>query len=164
MEMNQPDSNQTDARPDSELGRLLALDLGARRVGVAVSDELRISIRTLPALARTNWKKFVRDVAQLCNRFDARGVVVGLPLNLDGSEGEASVEARRLARNLSLTLGLPAYLQDERLTSQAATEKLRAEKGSEDEISERVDSESAAIILRDFLIGGDSDAGKQAPA
>jgi putative Holliday junction resolvase len=156
--MNPHDSTLTDAPPGGEPGRLLALDLGARRVGAAVSDEMRITVRTLPALARTNWKKFVRDVAQLCSSFDARGVVVGLPLRLDGSEGEAASEARRLARNLSLTLGLPAYLQDERLTSQAATEKLRAEHDSDGEIGARIDSESAAIILRDFLVRVDPNS------
>ena len=155
MEKNQQDSTQVDAPPDKESGRLLALDLGTQRVGAAVSDEMRITVRTLPALPRTNWKKFVRDVAQLCSSFDAKGVVVGLPLRLDGSEGEAALEARRLARNLSLTLGLPTYLQDERLTSQAATEKLRAEHDSDEEIGARIDSESAAIILRDFLVRGD---------
>lgn len=157
MEKNLHDPTEIDARPDQEPGRLLALDLGARRVGAAVSDELRISIRTLPAIGRTNWKTFVRDVAQLCKRFDAKGVVVGLPLNLNGSEGEAALEARRLARNLSLTLGLPAYLQDERLTSHAATEKLRAERHTEEKIGSIIDSESAAIILQDFLLKGDAD-------
>ena len=151
MEQDHPDPIQFEARP--EPGRLLALDLGARRVGVAITDELRVSVRTLPALQRTNWKSLVREVAQLCRRFDARGVVIGLPLNLDGSTGGAASEARRLARNFSLTLGLPVHLQDERLTSRAATEKLLDEGSSGREIVERVDGESASIILRDFLLG-----------
>jgi putative holliday junction resolvase len=93
-------------------------------------------------------------VSQLCQRFDAKGVVIGLPLNLDGSTGEAASEARRLARNFSLTLGLPVHLQDERLTSRAATEKMLDEGSSNEDIVERLDSESAAIILRDFLLTG----------
>ena len=156
LENKRHDTTRNDAPPDEEPGRLLALDPGSRRVGAAVSDELRISVRTLPALPRTNWKKFVRDVAQLCKQFDAKGVVVGLPLNLDGTEGQAASEARRLARNLSLTLGLPVYLQDERLTSRAATDKLRADQYSDVEIDARVDSESAAIFLQDFLHEGDA--------
>ena len=132
-------------------GRLLALDLGTKRVGVAVSDELRLSIRPLPYLSRTNWKQLLRDIAQLCESFDVRMVVVGLPLSLDGTDRDAALEARRIARNLSLSLPLPVHLQDERLTSRAAVETLRAEGFSTAEIKERVDSEAAAIILRDFI-------------
>ena len=86
-----------------------------------------------------------------------------MPLNLDGSVGEGALEARRLARNFSLTLGLPVHLQDERLTSHAATEKLRAEWNSVEEIERRLDSESAAIILRDFLLGGDKHGRELSP-
>lgn len=155
LEKDQPDPILPDARPDREPGRLLALDLGARRVGVAVSDELRVSVRALPVLQRTNWKRLVREVSQLCKCFDAKGVVIGLPLNLDGSTGEAASEARRLARNFSLTLGLPVHLQDERLTSHAATEVLLASGSSGEDIDERIDGESAAIILKDFLLCND---------
>jgi putative Holliday junction resolvase len=73
---------------------------------------------------------------------------------MDGTEGSAAAEARRLARNFSLTLRLPVHLQDERLTSRAATEKLRSEHESDAEVAAGVDSESAAIILEDFLLGG----------
>ena len=141
----------SEAQAPRATGRLLALDLGARRVGVAVSDELRLSVRAIPFLPRTNWKQLLRDIAQLCESFDVRMVVVGLPLRLDGTEGDAALEARRIARNLSLSLPLPVRLQDERLTSRAAEETLRAEGFSTFEIKERVDSEAAAIILRDFI-------------
>ena len=159
LDNKQHDPASTIVLPGNSIGRLLALDPGTRRVGAAVSDELRITVRTLPYLPRTNWKKLVSDVAELCNRYDAKGVVVGLPLNLDGSEGPAASEARRMAHNLSLTLGLPVYLQDERLTSHTASEMLRAEQKTNAEVGERVDSESAAIILNDFLLG--NNAGKE---
>ena len=129
----------------------LALDLGARRVGVALSDELGLSVRTLPALARTNWKRLVRDLADLCIRFDVRMVVIGLPLRMDGTEGDAAIEARRAGTNLSRTLALPVRWQDERLTSFAAEELLREAGWSGRDLKARVDSEAAAIILRDFL-------------
>jgi putative Holliday junction resolvase len=132
-------------------GRLLALDLGARRVGVAVSDELRLTVRPLATLQRGNWKKLLREIAELRERFDARGVVVGLPLSLDGSEGAAAADARRIARNLELSLGVPVHLQDERLTSRAAEEALRAAGHTPAEINTLVDSAAAALILRDFL-------------
>lgn len=132
-------------------GRVLALDLGAKRVGVAVSDETRLVVRPLPALRRTNWKQLLGDAAALCGELDVREVVVGLPLRLDGSEGDAAADARRTAEGLAQSLGLSVRLQDERLTSFAAEEALRAEGLSREEIKRRVDSEAAAIILRDFL-------------
>ena len=132
-------------------GRLLALDIGTKRVGVAVSDELRLTTRPLPALSRTNWKKLLRDVSELCGQFDVEGVVVGLPLRLDGSEGDAAAEAQRLARNFGLSLKCPVVLQDERLTSREAESELRADGRDEVEIKGPVDSQAAAIILRDYL-------------
>lgn len=133
-------------------GRLLALDLGARRVGLAVSDELRITVRPLPTLHRTNWKRFVRELVALCTRFDARGLILGLPLRLNGVEGDAAREAKRVAHNLELSLGIPVYLQDERLTTHDAIQNLRAAGVAEKLIPEQVDSEAAAIILRDFIL------------
>jgi putative Holliday junction resolvase len=112
---------------------------------------MRLTVRALPPLHRTNWKELLRAVRDLVRRFDAKAVVIGLPLNLDGTEGSASSEARKIARNFGLSLKIPVYLQDERLTSREAEETLRAAGHSESEVRERVDSQSAAIILRDFL-------------
>lgn len=134
-------------------GRVLAIDIGSKRVGLAVSDELRLSVRALPPLPRTPWKRLLGSLAELCETFDVRSIVLGLPLRLDGSEGEAAEEARRVARNLELSLKLPLFLQDERLTSKSAEEALRARGLRASEISEQVDGEAASIILRDFLAG-----------
>lgn len=132
-------------------GRVLALDLGARRVGVAVSDELRLTVRALPALPGTNWKQLVKALARLCEEFDVRQVVLGLPLRLDGTEGDAASAARSVARKMGLTLRLPIAFQDERLTSKAAETALRREGLEEREVLKGADSEAAAIILRDYL-------------
>ncbi|HEX8710143.1 MAG TPA: Holliday junction resolvase RuvX [Pyrinomonadaceae bacterium] len=134
-------------------GRLLALDLGQKRIGVAVSDESWISVRPLPRLHRTNWKKLLRDVADLVREFDAKALVIGLPLNLDGTRGPAALKAERLAHNFALSLKVPVYLQDERLTSREAEENLRAAGHTVPELLSDIDSESAAIILRDFIVG-----------
>ena len=153
-----PDAKQSqDSTPETARqrpsGRLLALDLGEKRVGVALSDELWTTIRPLPFLRRTNWKHLLGTVAELLERFDAQALVIGLPLNLDGTEGDASLAARRLARNFQLSLKVPVYLQDERLTSLEAEESLRTEGRSFTEIKREVDGESAALILRDFIAG-----------
>jgi putative Holliday junction resolvase len=83
--------------------------------------------------------------------------VLGLPLRLDGSEGDAALEARRVARNLGLSLKLPIFLQDERYTSKTAEASLSARGLGGAEISKRVDSEAASIILSDFLAALDGD-------
>ena len=134
-------------------GRLLALDLGEKRVGAAVSDELWITVRPLPFIRRTNWKQLLVAVADLLRDFDAQALVIGLPLNMDGTESVAAIEARRLAGNFELSLKVPVYLQDERLTSREAEEALRIGGRTCDEIRKLSDSEAAAIILRDFIAG-----------
>ncbi|MFL6255303.1 MAG: Holliday junction resolvase RuvX [Pyrinomonadaceae bacterium] len=132
-------------------GRVLAIDMGSKRVGLAVSDELRLSVRTLQALPRTPWKRLLSSLAELCSQFDVRSIVLGLPLRMDGTEGDAAQEVRRVARNLQLSLKLPLFFQDERLTSKDAETSLRKRGLRDVEISERIDSEAASIILSDFL-------------
>jgi putative Holliday junction resolvase len=132
-------------------GPILALDLGRKRIGVAVSDALSIAITRLQALPRSSWKQMLRDVADLVLRFDAQTVVIGLPLRLNGSTGDAALEAQRTARKFALSLAVPVYLQDERLSSVEAEQNLRDEGHSGSSVSALVDSEAAAVILRDFI-------------
>jgi putative holliday junction resolvase len=133
------------------LGRIIGIDLGSRRVGMAISDELRLTVRPLPVLLRSNWKKLVREIRDICAEFDAKTVVLGLPLSLDGSEGTAAKTAKRIARNLHLSLGIPVVLHDERLTSFEAERRLKAEGVGGASLTERLDSEAAALILTDYI-------------
>ena len=133
------------------LGPILALDLGEKLVGAAISDERLITIKRLPPLKRSNWKKLLQDVRYLVERFDAQTIVVGLPLRLDGTEGDAANNVRRVATNLAKSINTPVYLHDERLTSFEAMENLKAEGKNPDEIPALIDGEAAATILRDFL-------------
>jgi putative pre-16S rRNA nuclease len=130
---------------------VFAVDLGEKRVGIAVSDALSISITRLEAIVRTNWKQLLRDVEDLIHRFDAQTVVIGLPLRLNGSAGNSALEAQQVARKFARSLRVPVYLQDERLSSMQAEQNLRAEGLTGTELSALVDSEAAAVILRDFL-------------
>lgn len=132
-------------------GRLLALDLGTKRIGVAVSDELRITTRPLPMITRRSWKELLRQVAGLVQSFEAKGLVIGLPLRLDGGEGTAAERVRAVAEKFRHSLTVPIYLQDERLTTFAANSDLKAAGRNESESKRAVDSEAAAIILRDFI-------------
>ena len=139
--------------PKAVRAPILALDLGKKRVGVAVTDALSISITRLEALPRTNWKRLLLDVTKLIQRLDAQTVVIGLPLTLNGSYGDAASEARKTAQKFAQSLTIAVYLQDERLTSFEAEQNLREAGYKENELRERVDSEAAAVILRDFLSG-----------
>jgi putative Holliday junction resolvase len=142
--------SQTDLQSQPP-GRVLALDVGKKRVGVALTDELRLTVRPLEALKRSSWKKLVADVRALCREFDAKMVVIGLPLRLDGTEGYAAIEARELAHKMHLSLDLQVFVHDERLTSVDAEARLRAEGFDSREIPRYVDSEAAALILNDFI-------------
>lgn len=133
-------------------GPVLALDLGEKLVGVAISDERLITINRLPPIKRSNWKNLLQNVQNLLERFDAKTIVVGLPISMDGTEGEAAKNVRRLAVNFAKSVEQPVYLQDERLTSRAATENLKAEGVKPEDIRALIDGEAAAMILRDFLV------------
>lgn len=133
-------------------GRLLALDLGAKRVGVAVSDELQMTVRPLAYLPRSNWKKLLIDLQALIDKWSVQAIIIGLPLRLDGTSGDAAKQTIEVARRLELSLPIPIYLQDERMTSLAAGENLKST-GVTDYKQQRemIDSEAAALILTDFL-------------
>ena len=138
-------------RSETANAPILALDLGEKLVGAAISDERLVTTKRLPPLTRSNWKKLLQDIRHLVERFDAKTIVVGLPLRMDGTDGDAAKNVRRLAQNLARSIDLPIYLQDERLTSLEAMANLKAEGLRPDEIPAFIDGEAAATILRDFL-------------
>lgn len=146
---NAPDFTDVSAAP--EKGRIVALDIGMKRIGVAVSDELQITTRPFAVIKRTGWKKVLKETIAILENFDAVALVLGLPYNFDGSESEMSTEARRLARNFSLSLKIPVFMQDERVTSIDAKDLLYEQGYKDREILKRIDSEAAAVILSDFL-------------
>ncbi len=136
----------------SQAGRLLGIDWGTKHIGLAVSDETGFSIRPLPHIKRTSWKKTVKLIADMCKDYRIRAIVIGLPLRMDGTEGTAAQGIREVTRKLTLTLNLQVFLQDERLTSLEAEEFLRTNGYRSSMDHEHVDSHSAAIILQDFLL------------
>jgi putative holliday junction resolvase len=141
--------DSTEVENQKERGRLLAIDMGTKRVGVAVSDDLGISVRPVITIKRRSWKKLLASIIEQIEIFEAHGLVVGLPLNLDGSEGPAAAEARQIAAKFELSLKIPVYLQDERLTSEEAKSRLQDIQKREREGD--IDSAAAAIILQDFI-------------
>lgn len=132
-------------------GRLLAIDPGTKRVGLAISDENRVIATPINAIDRTSWKKLLSEIKAIIASYDAVAVVVGLPLNTDGSESFMSQEARKMVKKLELSLDVLIYLQDERVTSYEARGRLWERGVDPSKTKQFVDSEAAAIILTDFL-------------
>ena len=106
--------------------RVLAVDLGTRRIGLAVSDPLGVTAQGLPSLERR--RDAVAQVIEVCREWDAGMVIVGLPLNMNGSKGPAAVAAEEFAAELAARSGLPLSMWDERLSSVSA-EKVLIEAG-----------------------------------
>jgi putative Holliday junction resolvase len=132
-------------------GRLIALDPGTKWIGVAVSDASQTIATPVRTLERRSWKKTLAAVKDILAEFDAVGLIIGLPLNSDGTESEMSTEARRIARNISLSIDVPVFLQDERVTSYEARGRLWERGVAIKDTKGLVDAEAAAIILSDFL-------------
>ena len=132
-------------------GKLLGLDLGTKSIGVAVSDALRYTATPLETIART---KFTADAARLLDLIEqnvAVALVLGLPLNMDGSEGPRAQSTRAFARNLAQKTPLPILFWDERLSTSAVTRMLIEADARRDRRAEVVDKLAASYILQGFL-------------
>ena len=143
-----------DALPEG--GVLLGLDLGTKTIGTALCDagwSFATAGKTMPK------GKFTRDQAALevlCKARNVAGLVIGLPLNMDGSSGPRAQASRAFARNL-LAMGLPVLLWDERWSTTSAERDMIAQDMSRGKRAERIDSHAAAVILQgaiDRLAGG----------
>jgi putative pre-16S rRNA nuclease len=131
--------------------RVLAVDPGTRRVGLAVSDELGITANPLPSLNAQPSSTLPERIAAVAREREAERVVIGLPRRMDGSEGPEAVAARQLAGAVRRALRLPVSLHDERLTSAAAERALLAGGVSRARRRELSDQVAAALILRSYL-------------
>jgi putative Holliday junction resolvase len=132
-------------------GRILALDLGARRIGAALSDPLGITAQGIQTIARTNIRE---DLARLTGIIRDNGVsliVLGNPLHMSGNEGRQSVWVRDFAERLKAHTGLPVRLWDERLTSVEAGRVLRSSGISIEKRARAVDRLSAVLLLQSYL-------------
>lgn len=120
-------------------------------MGLAVSDASALLATPHKVLARTSDRQVVGEIAAEAAALGAALIVVGLPLNMDGTEGASAARSRKLARYLKAATGLEVQMRDERLTSEEAKERLREGGADPKEIRERIDAVAAAILLEDFL-------------
>ena len=136
------------------MSRVLALDYGERRIGVAVSDPTATIAQPLPTLTRRAGKRApVAKIVDIVAEHDVAEIVVGLPLTLAGDDSDWTRSVREFASKLEQRTGLPVHLMDERLTSVMAERAVRslALKKSQREQKERVDAAAAMILLQSFL-------------
>jgi putative Holliday junction resolvase len=130
---------------------LIGLDLGTRTIGVAVSDVLRTVATARTVIARTKFTADARSLLDLAAQEKAAGIVLGLPVNMDGSEGPRAQSTRAFVRNLERLTPLPIVLWDERLSTAAVERMLIAGDTSRAKRAEVIDKLAAAWILQGFL-------------
>jgi putative Holliday junction resolvase len=135
----------------TEKGRLLALDVGDKRIGVAVSDVTGMLTTPVETVHRKNSKTDVARICKLIEDHEAKAIVVGLPKNMDGTEGEQAAKVRSFAKKLVRETRLEVHFEDERLSSFSAIENLVARGVDTGRNRDLIDMEAAAIILKSFL-------------
>jgi len=135
----------------AEAGRVLAIDPGARRMGLALSDPLGFTAQGLPTVERRNKREDMNYLKSLARKHEVALVVVGNPINMDGTAGPESDAARAFASALEKHLGLPVRLWDERLTSVEANRVLRESGLGPAGRAKAVDQVAAALLLQNYL-------------
>ena len=137
-------------------GRVIALDVGDVRIGVAVSDPARIISQPVEVYRRVGYGPDSRYIRALCDRYQTRDVLLGLPLNMDGSEGKAALGARDLVKRLKKELqnkkiSCEVEVWDERLTSFEAEQRARQQGVAKAKAKAFLDSLAAEVLLEDYL-------------
>ncbi|HUP24988.1 MAG TPA: Holliday junction resolvase RuvX [Thermoanaerobaculia bacterium] len=133
------------------MSRLLAIDYGSKRIGLAISDPGGRVAVPLETFARTDDRGAARYIARIVAREGVGGLVLGEPQRLDGGRGEAALRVARFARRLEAATGLPVELVDESLTSVEAERRLREAGVDADAAAGRVDAVAAQILLEEVL-------------
>jgi len=132
-------------------GALMGLDPGTKTIGVAVSDGLRMTATSLETVKRTKFSKDALRLKEIASDRSIVGVVIGLPLNMDGSEGPRVQSVRAFSRNIVEHVGLPVLLWDKRLTTVAAERTLLEADLSRKRRAEVIDAVAAQYILQGAL-------------
>ena len=146
-----PDSLRELANSLAAGSRLLGLDVGTKTIGLALSDVTRSVATPLETIRRTKFQKDADALLAILDRFDIGGLVIGLPLNMNGSEGPRAQATRAFARNLAARTDRPIAFWDERLSTAAVTRTLLEADASRARRAELVDKMAAAYILQGAL-------------
>lgn len=138
-------------QPAQGKGRLLGLDFGSRRIGVAISDPLGIIARPLPCIRRRGDNRDIEAIAALVREFSVESVVLGLPLTLDGNEGDQAKKAISFGEKIRDRVGVAVETWDERMTTVQAERHLIASGVRREKRKELRDSLSAVLLLQSAL-------------
>jgi putative Holliday junction resolvase len=138
-------------RSEMQPPRILAIDYGRKRIGLALSDELAITAQPLDVLIHQNRRDDIRRLREICRKHGVRFILVGHPLHITGEAGEMAAEAARFAARLRKELGVEVELADERLTSWEAKQTIVEINSAGDRKNAPVDAIAAAILLREYL-------------
>ena len=144
-------SNETDLEPTRQSGRVLGLDVGSRRIGIAVSDPLGITAQGLETLQRKNKRHDFERLGRIIHEYEVKEIVVGLPLRMSGAEGTQAEKMQEFAEELRRRFQLPVHLWDERLTSAEANRLLRETDLSIEKRGKAVDRMAAVLILQGWM-------------
>jgi len=131
--------------------RILAIDYGQKRVGLALSDRLGITAQPFKTIINQSREELIDELAEIIKANDVTEVVIGLPLHMNGTEGERAEKSRVLAAELETALNIPVYLQDERLSSAEVEKVMLAGDLSRRKRRAKRDKLAASIILRTYL-------------
>jgi putative holliday junction resolvase len=136
-----------------EAKRVLGLDVGTRRIGLAISDPLGVTAQGLNTLHRKNKRSDLDQLEKVIREYQVRELVVGYPLRMSGNEGVQAEKMQRFAEELRHRFRLPVHLWDERLTSAQANRVLRETEMSIKRRGEVVDRLAAVLILQSWMDG-----------
>ncbi|MEZ5354729.1 MAG: Holliday junction resolvase RuvX [Bryobacteraceae bacterium] len=139
------------ASPDTDIPRILALDVGKRRIGLAVSDALGITAQGLPTLQRTTIRQDLASLSALAAQYAVGRFLLGFPLHMSGRESAQAAYVREFGDRLAAHTRLPVDYLDERLTTVEASRVLRASGISIQKRAAAVDRLSAVILLESYL-------------
>jgi len=139
------------ASPDSAPSRVLAIDYGRKRIGLALSDELQLTAQPLAVMKRANRREDLRRLRDICRKQGVARILVGHQLHISGEAGEMADEAARFAERLRKELGIEVNLVDERLTSWEAGQMVAQSGSSHRRKQPFLDDVAAAIFLREYL-------------
>ena len=131
--------------------RLLGIDPGKKRIGLAISDEDKLVSTPLKTILKKKNFDFIKEIKEIIEENNIKGIIVGNPLNMDGSKGSSSQSSNDFARNLSNNISIPVTMWDERLSSEGAF-KLSANTGvNTSKKIEKLDQNAASFILQGVL-------------
>lgn len=131
--------------------RKMGIDLGAKTIGVAISDELGWTAQGIETIKRTNEEKDLERIGELIKEYDVSEIVVGYPKNMNGTIGERGQASERFAKLLTKRFQLPVHLWDERLTTVAAEKTLLDADMSRRKRKQVIDKLAAVLILQSYL-------------